>query len=304
MSGRLIDKYGAKSVLLLGLTISLLGAAFLILVTTNYPGWETVVVGLMLMGLGMGFTIGAPMNYMMLENTKPEEANSALAVLSLIRSIGTTIAPAIMIGFLAHAGGSLQDRELALLPKEIIAPQLPYAQELTVKLNELKSDEKIKDKLAGVELPDLSSTTKIEINMTGEGNSELPEDLVELLKTADVTNITERIKIVSSRMFSEMTPSVIADIQKGVQTGIEGIQSSLPEIDQGILDLKEAVAGVTNGIDGMEKAVARMDTGIADMKKAIASQETAIVQLNSLYDQITTSMEQDMPQGAAFPIKK
>lgn len=239
LSGRLIDKYGAKSVLLLGFTISLIGAAFLIFVTTNYPGWVTVVVGLLLMGLGMGFTIGAPLNYMMLENTKTEEANSALAALSLIRSIGTTIAPAIMIGFLAHAGSSLQDRELALLPKEIMAPQLPYAQELTEKLNELKSDEKMKDKLAGVEFPDLSSTTKIEINMKGDGNSELPEDLVELLKTADVTNITERIKILSSRMFTEMTPSVIADIQKGVQKGIEGIQSSLPEWIKQLRTLKK-----------------------------------------------------------------
>lgn len=299
LSGKLIDKYGAKSVLLLGFTISLIGSAFLILVTTNNPGLLTVVVSLMLIGLGMGFTIGAPLNYMMLENTKKEEANSALAALSLIRSIGTTIAPAILIGFLAHAGSSLQDREIEILPKEIIAPQLPYAQELTEKLNKLKSDEKMKDKLAGIGFPDLASTTKIEINMKGDGNSELPEDLVELLKTADVTNITERIKILSSRMFNENTPSVIADIQKGVQKGIEGIQSGIPEMDQGASDLKEAVNGVTAGIDGMKKAVAGMDTGIAEMKEAIASQEAAIVQLNGLYDQMIKMMSQ-APQSAAY----
>ncbi len=299
LSGKLIDKYGAKSVLLLGFTISLLGSAFLILVTTNYPGLVTVVISLLLIGLGMGFTIGAPLNYMMLENTKKEEANSALAALSLIRSIGTTIAPAILIGFLAHAGSSLQDRELAILPKEIIVPQLPYAQELTEKINKLKSDEKMKDRLAGMEFPDLASITKIQINMESEGNSELPEDLVELLKTADVTNITERIKILSSRMFSEKTPSVVADIQKGVQKGIDGIQTGIPEMDKGVSDLKEAVNGVANGIDGMEKAVAGMNTGIAEMKEAIASQETAIVQLNSLNDQITKMMSQ-VPQDAAY----
>ncbi len=297
-SGKLIDKYGAKSVLLLGFTISLSGSAFLILVTANYPGLVTVVISLLLLGLGMGFTIGAPLNYMMLENTEKEEANSALAALSLIRSIGTTIAPAILIGFLAHAGSSLQDKEIGILPKEIIAPPLPYAQELTEKINKLKSDEKMKAKLAGMEFPDFASSTKIEINMKGEGNSGLPEDLVELLKTADVTNITERIKILSSRMFSEKTPSVIADIQKGVQKGREGIQSGIPEMDKGASDLKEAVNGVTNGINGMEKAVAGMDTGIAEMKEAVASQKTAIAQLNGLYDQMTKMMSQ-VPQGAA-----
>lgn len=299
LSGKLIDKYGAKSILLLGFTISLLGSAFLILVATNYPGFLTVVISLVLLGLGMGFTIGAPLNYMMLENTKKEEANSALAALSLIRSIGTTIAPAILIGFLAHAGGSLQDRELAILPKEITVPQLPYAQELTEKINKLKSDEKMKDKLAGMELPDLTSTTKMEVNMKGDGNSELPEDLVELLKTADVTNITERIKILSSRMFSEKTPAVIADIQNGVQKGIDGIKTGIPEMDKGVTDLKAAVNGVTKGINGMEKAVAGMDIGIAKMKEAIASQETAIVQLNSLYDMMTKIMGQ-APQGTSY----
>lgn len=298
ISGKLSDKFGAKSVLLLGFTISLAGSAFLILVTTKYPGLITVIVSLMLIGLGMGFTIGAPLNYMMLENTKKEEANSALAALSLIRSIGTTIAPAIMIGFIAHAGGSLQAREMAILPKEITSPQLPYAQELSEKINKLKSDPNMKDKMAGLEFPDLTSMTKVEINMNGNGSTKLPADLIELLKTADATNITERIKTLSSRMFSEMTPDVIAKIQNGIQKGIDGIQSGIPEMDKSIVDLKAGADGVTNGINGMKSAVAGMDTGIAQMKKAISSQETAIVQLNSFYDQMTKMMSQGgAPQG-------
>lgn len=300
ISGKLSDKFGAKRVLLFGFTISLAGSAFLIFVTTRYPGLVTVVVSLLLIGLGMGFTIGAPLNYMMLENTKTEEANSALAALSLIRSIGTTIAPAIMVGFIAHAGGTIQAKEMALLPKEITSPQLPYAQELNEKINKLKSDPNMKDKMAGLEIPDLSSMTKIEINMNGNGSTKLPADLIELLKTADVTNITERIKILSSRMFKEMTPDVIAKIQNGIQKGIDGIQSGIPEMDKSITDLKAGADGVTKGIDGMKNAVAGMDTGIAKMKKAISSQETAIVQLSSFYDQVVKMMSQGgSPQGAA-----
>lgn len=296
-SGKLVDKFGAKSILMLGFTISMAGSAFLILVTTKYPGFITVIVSLILIGLGMGFTMGAPLNYMMLENTKKEESNSALAALSLIRSIGTTIAPAIMVGFIAHAGGAVQARELALLPKEVTAPQLPYAQELNEKLNKLKSDPNMKDKLADMQIPDLSSMTKIKINMDGDGSSKLPADLIELMKTADVTNITDRIKTLSSTMFSKMTPDVIAKIQDGVQKGIAGIQSGIPAMDKSITDLKTGVDGVTSGINGMEKALAGMDTGISQMNSAISSQEKGITQLNSLYDQMIKMMNQSTGQG-------
>ncbi|MFL0245654.1 MFS transporter [Candidatus Clostridium stratigraminis] len=300
ISGKLSDKFGAKKVLIFGFTISLAGSAFLIFVTTRYPGLATVIISLMLIGLGMGFTIGAPLNYMMLENTKKEESNSALAALSLIRSIGTTIAPAIMVGFIAHAGGSVQTREMVLLPKEVTAPQLPYAQELNKKINELKSDPNMKDKMAGLEFPDLNSMTKVEINMNGDGSTKLPDDLIELLKTSDVTNITDRIKTLSSTMFNKMTPDVIAKVQNGIQKGIDGIQSGIPEMDKSITDLKAGADGVTKGINGMKSAVAGMDTGIAQMKKAISSQETAIVQLNSFYDQMVKMMSQGgAPQGAS-----
>jgi archaellum component FlaC len=296
-SGKLIDKYGAKNILMLGFTISVAGAAFLILVTTKHPGLVNVVISLMLMGLGMGFTIGAPLNYMMLENTRQEEANSALAALSLIRSIGTTIAPAIMVGFIAHAGSNVQSNVMELLPKEVTVSQLPYAQELTERMDKIKSDPNMKDKLDGVEFPDISSMTKVEINMEGDGSNKMSDDLVELMKTADVTNITERIKTLSTEMFNENTPEVIAEIQNGIQKGIDGIQSGIPEMDKSITDLKSGVAGVTNGINGMKKAVAGMDTGIAEMKRAISSQEEGIKQLNALYDQMTKMMNQGMEQG-------
>lgn len=269
ISGKLSDKFGAKNVLFLGFTISIAGSAFLIFITTRYPGLTTVLISLMLMGLGMGFTIGAPLNYMMLENTKKEEANSALAALSLIRSIGTTIAPAIMVGFIAHAGSSLQANEMALLPKEITLPQLPYAQEISEKINKLKSNPNMKDKMASLEIPDLSSMTKVEINLNGNGSTELPADLIELLKTADVTNITERIKTLSSRMFNKMTPDVIAKIQNGIQKGIDGIQSSISQMDKSIVNLKVAAEGVPSGINEMNPAVSKIEAVKADMNDIV-----------------------------------
>ena len=82
LSGKLIDKYGVKIVLGFGFIVSALGALFLVLVTANHPSLLTVIFSLILVGLGIGFTMGTPLNYMMLDNTKQEESNSALATVS------------------------------------------------------------------------------------------------------------------------------------------------------------------------------------------------------------------------------
>lgn len=106
-SGKLIDKYGARVVLGTGFIASILGSAFLMFYAASHPSLWAVVICLILLGTGIGFTMGTPINYMMLDNTKVEESNSALATVSLIRSIGTAIAPAIMVGFISHAGMSV-----------------------------------------------------------------------------------------------------------------------------------------------------------------------------------------------------
>ena len=286
MSGRFTDKFGAKMVLVFGFAVSIIGSLFLIFITVKYPSTLTVVISLILMGLGMGFTIGAPLNYMMLENTRKEESNSALAALSLIRSIGTTIAPAIMIGFIAHAGAAVQEREMALLPKSIMAPELPYAQELTDRIEKLKADPNMKDKLGEIEMPDLASMAEINIDMNGNDSYKMPEDLLELMKSADVTNITERIKILADRMFSEMTPDVIANIQKGVLAGIEGIKSGIPNMDKSTSELKSGIDGITKGIAGMQEAAAGMEEGTMQMEKAVEAQNAALLQMNRLYSQM------------------
>ncbi|NTV90507.1 MAG: MFS transporter [Clostridiales bacterium] len=301
LSGRFIDKYGAKVVLLFGFIVSVIGALFLIFVTSRYPSILTVVICLVLIGLGMGFTIGAPLNYMMLENTRKEESNSALATLSLVRSIGTTIAPAIMIGFLAHAGATVQDREMSLLPKQVAAPTLPYAQELTDKINKLKADPNMKDKLEGVDMPDLASMTTIDIKMDDSSGYVMPENLLELLKSADVTNITQRIELLASSMFDEMTPDVIKNIEDGVQTGIDKLQAGLPELDASIADLQKGADGVAEGIAGMKEAAAGMQTGIEGIQSAVKQQKAALVQMNALYTQINTMMSGASSAAAGMP---
>ncbi len=116
MGGKLVDKFGPKKILLWGFGVSLAGALFLALYATVNVSTLSVIISLVLMGTGLGFVMGTPLNYMMLTNTKTEESNSALSALSLMRSIGTTIGPMLMIGFIAQAGVTAQDTIMNLIP--------------------------------------------------------------------------------------------------------------------------------------------------------------------------------------------
>lgn len=234
VSGRLIDHYGAKLILLIGFVTSILGSMFLIFIATSYPNMFTVCVSLMLMGLGIGFTMGTPLNYMMLDNTKESEANSALATVSLVRSIGTAIAPAIMIGFLSHAGMSVQSDMMALLPTSVKMPSLPYAKEITETMDTLKSNKATASMFKGINIPDLTSMETIPIKMEGSASSSipLPNDLLEKLRNADVTTITADSKLMADYMFTAMTPSIISNITTGLDQGITGMQTALSYIDK------------------------------------------------------------------------
>ncbi|WP_368294494.1 MFS transporter [Dehalobacter sp. TBBPA1] len=255
LSGKLIDQYGPKMILGLGFLISLLGSLFLIFVAADQPSMLTVNISLVLMGLGMGFTMGTPLNYMMLENAKDEESNSALAALSLVRSIGTAIAPAVMVGFLAHAGVAVQNNVMNLLPKEVSMPKLPYAQELTTEINEMKSNPMMKNVLATVDMPNFSYLEKIEINMNSSNDYQIPDELMDKVKASDVTTITENSKLLAESFFADKTPDMVANIQAGIQNGIDALTSveSMPQSNVSFQNtitkmtvLKDAVPGAFN----------------------------------------------------------
>ena len=272
LSGRLIDKIGAKLVLLMGFSITIIGAMFLILVAAVNPNMVSVVISLMLLGFGLGFTIGAPVNYMMLENINVKEASSGLATLSLLRSIGTSIAPAIMIGFLAFAGTSIQANLMAILPNEIKIPSLPYAQDITDRVNALKQDPKTADALGNVQLPDLNSLQTVKIDFSGGGSGyQIPASILEKLKTSDVTTIVSITKEMSVSMFDQMTPQTISKIQSGLNSGIDGITKGISNMDKSISDLQTGYDGLGQGIIGMQSAVASQQSALSQLQGIKAS---------------------------------
>ncbi len=276
MSGKLIDKYGAKKVLMFGFLVTMVGALFIVLISTNANTLMTVVISLVLIGLGMGFTIGTPLNYMMLENTRPEESNSALATLSLVRSIGTAVAPAIMVGFLSHAGLTVGDRMMNILPQPT-SPVISQVEELKVMLADMKSDPDTADMLKDVSMPDFdySGSMKLEI-----GSGSLPAELLDSLQSADVTNITDKVKEVAVYMFDKNTPGVISEIESGVDTGITNMQKGLDGISEGENGLKSGVSSINLAISKMEKGRAGLQTAIQQMETALAAQDAAIAQMS------------------------
>lgn len=100
LGGVLLDKWGAKKVVILGFILSLIGSLTLAYIAQD---WPTLTVGLIISGFGVGFTMGAPLNYIILELTPSKESSVALSLVSLFRSIGTTIGPIMLAGFVSGA---------------------------------------------------------------------------------------------------------------------------------------------------------------------------------------------------------
>lgn len=263
ISGKFVDKYSAKAVLIFGFAVSGIGALFLVFVTIAHPCFLTIMIGLVLLGLGLGFTMGTPLNYMMLANTDPKESNSAMATMSLIRSIGTAVAPAIMVGFIAHAGMSAQDVLMDKLPEEINLPKLPYYQEISDKIDEMKNDPDMKDKMGNMDfdIPDMDEMTSMnikELREDGDSDYELPDDIVDKLQNSDVTTIVANVKLLVERMFDDMVPDVLADISNGINEGIGGIKDGRKELLDAVSEMKEGYDGIGKGITGMKSGVAGM----------------------------------------------
>jgi MFS family permease len=88
-------------------------------IVTEALSFFSVLIGLALVGVGIGFTMGTPLNYLILQNATKNESTSALAAMSLMRSIGTTMSPNILIGFITQSAANLQPRLMELVQKNM-----------------------------------------------------------------------------------------------------------------------------------------------------------------------------------------
>ncbi len=306
MSGKLIDKRGAKIVMAAGFITTIIGCLYLSFVAVRFVNLLNVIISLVLIGFGLGLTMGTPLNYMMLQNTSDEESNSALATLSLVRSIGTAVAPAIMVGFIVHAVGGIQTDIMNVLPSEIEIAQLPYAEQIDATIDRYKNDPNFADQLEGVDIPRLSDMTKMEITMEGDSDYEMPADLLEQLQNSDVTNISDSTKALVQRMFEDMSPKIVDSINGGIDEGIKGIQTGVSELEKAIVQMQEGYDGIGSGIDGMSQGVSAQDKALKQLRQAekmLRSFENGIPEGMSLLDFIPAEAKNAMPEQSLAMIK-
>lgn len=264
MSGKLIDNMGVKVVLGFGLAVSVVGSLFLGFVAVPDPSILTVTISLVLIGLGLGFTMGTPLNYMMLEKTDQKEANSVLATLSLVRSIGTAIAPAIMVAFIAQAGTTAQAVIEDSLPSTVTVPVSAEAQAVSDDLDELSDSGDMYDEMTeGIDLSMLTEPQVIDLNeMKNEGDLELPEDVVTLMQGSDVTTIADNTKTMVAAMFDLASPDAIASAQEGILEGIDGVADAMEQLG----DALAAMPSASPAYATMQSAYEQLETLDGDMR--------------------------------------
>lgn len=91
LGGRLTDRIGAAPVLLLGF----LGLALGSFAVQAMGGVAGLLAGLFVLGLGVGLTMGAPLQYVVLGIAPRSQSGSAVGVLGVFRALGTGAGPVL-----------------------------------------------------------------------------------------------------------------------------------------------------------------------------------------------------------------
>ena len=108
----MLDQYGSRMVLLLGTILTAAGMFVILLVNT---GMMAFYVSAILLGLGLGILLGAPLRYVMLNETPSSERASAQGLLALNTSGGQLVGGAMVGAVAASFGGGMNGYTTAFL---------------------------------------------------------------------------------------------------------------------------------------------------------------------------------------------
>jgi len=116
-AGRMLDKYGSRVVLMLGTALTAAGMFVILLVSAGMIAFYTAAV---LVGLGLGILLGAPLRYVMLNETRASDRASAQGVLALNTSVGQLVGGALVGAVAASFGGGMTGYTTAFLAVGIV----------------------------------------------------------------------------------------------------------------------------------------------------------------------------------------
>jgi len=101
VSGRLLDRFGSKAVIVSGLAVTTVGV-FLLSITAG--SLTMFIISGALMGFGLSSLLGAPIRYITLNEVAKEDRSAAQGVITVFTSAGQ-LAGAAVIGAVAASGG-------------------------------------------------------------------------------------------------------------------------------------------------------------------------------------------------------
>jgi MFS family permease len=116
-AGRMLDKYGSRVVLFIGTALTGAGMFVVMFVSTGVIAFYASAI---LVGLGLGILLGAPLRYVMLNETPSAERASAQGVLALNTSIGQLAGGALVGAVAASFGGGMTGYTTAFLVVGIV----------------------------------------------------------------------------------------------------------------------------------------------------------------------------------------
>ena len=102
-AGRLLDKFGARNVLMGGISLVIIGLLLFILLGHALIGYYSSLV---VLGFGLSAIIGAPLRYIMNQETTSGDRASGQALISLFTSSGQMITAALLGALIASMGKS------------------------------------------------------------------------------------------------------------------------------------------------------------------------------------------------------
>lgn len=205
ISGRLTDKLGPRFVLGLGVIICAVSGLLLIFWTSPYPGFLSTSLSIFVMGFGLGFLMGAPLTYLILHLVPSRDANTGQATLSLTRSLATTLAPAIMVGLLATAMGGLSGKVMEVMPKPDMSAMSSTMPAAPGGMSTTGGQESGMAQMPPGNSGDGTRPSAPPQDTIDPGFSmvNVPDRLMNRLKSADVTNIVARSKDLANYTFDE-----------------------------------------------------------------------------------------------------
>lgn len=219
LSGRLTDRFGPRAVLGVGVLISAIAGFMLIYWASPYPGLVSNSVSIFVMGLGLGFLMGAPLTYLILHLIPESDANSGQATLSLIRSLGTTLAPAILVGLLATAMGGLSGKVMDAMPPMDMSAMSAMTAEAPEAGGKMPAGQAEKQTMPSnaqtntrEQKPAPKATAPKKKAAMGFKMSDMPASVQDKVKTADVTNIVDRSKDIANYMFDQQEAKIKAQM--------------------------------------------------------------------------------------------